>query len=114
MLSDHFRKRIARFLLALYLMVLTAGVLHNHDCAGEIVSCQDCLSHVQHDSHFDEGTLSDGDCVLCNFLNTSYLTAQVVLVAIPVLIAVACPDLAVMYVQGQSVCLPSLRAPPGL
>jgi len=113
MRSDQIRNRIAQFLLALYLMVLGAGVLHDHDCAGE-VQCQDCLAHVQHDSHFDEGTLSDNDCVLCNFFNTSYLTAQVVLVAIPVLIVVACPDLAVMHVQGKSVSLPSLRAPPSL
>jgi len=114
MRPDHIRERIAQFLLALYLMVLSAGVLHNHDCEGEIVQCQDCLSHVQHNSHFDEGSLSDSDCVLCNFFNTSYLLAQVAQIAITALMMMACPTPAEMHVLGQNAGLPSLRAPPGL
>ena len=74
------RTWIGRFLLTVYLLILSLGVSHVHEHGGDFV-CQDCISHVQHDGHITGGDGSLGDCVLCSFLSTSYLAAEIVALA---------------------------------
>lgn len=73
---------IGRFLLTVYLLILSVSVFHKHG-HGEDFVCQDCISHVQHGGHITDGDVSLGDCVLCSFLSTSYLAAEIVGVGSP-------------------------------
>ena len=78
---DTSRFQIARFLLVVYLLILSASVFHVHEHGGEDSVCQDCISHVHHGGHITDGDVSLGDCVLCSFLSTSYLAADIIALA---------------------------------
>lgn len=77
---DTIRLWTGRLLLVVYLTILSASVFHMHGHGGEVV-CQDCISHVWHDGHITKGDVSLGECVLCSFLSTSYLAAEVIALA---------------------------------
>lgn len=79
------RSLIGRFLLALYLTILAVSVFHVHEHGGDF-ACQDCISHVHHGGHFTDDSISLGDCVLCSFLSTSYLAAEIFALATIVLV----------------------------
>lgn len=78
---DARRLSIGRFLLVVYLLILSASVFHVHEHGGKDIVCQDCVSHVRHGGHITEGSVSLGDCVLCSFLSTSYVAAEVMALA---------------------------------
>lgn len=86
MKPDTRRLWIGRFLLAVYLTILSAGVFHVHEHGGEDFVCQDCISHVHHGGHITDGDVALGDCVLCSFLSTSYLAAELLALATIVLV----------------------------
>lgn len=70
---------IARFLLVVYLSILSASVFHVH--GGETIVCHNCVNHVQHSGHITIADVSLDDCILCYFLSTSYLAAVVIVLA---------------------------------
>ncbi len=74
---DTRRLWVGRFLLMVYLLILSASVFHMHEHGGEDFLCRDCISHVKHSDHITKGGVSLGDCVLCSFLSSSYLAAEV-------------------------------------
>lgn len=77
---DARRPWIGRFLLMVYLLILSLSVSHVHEHGGDFV-CQDCINHVQHNGHITDGDVSLGDCVLCSFLSTAFLAAEIVALA---------------------------------
>lgn len=106
------QRRISLFLLVIYSMIFLPSILHVHEDGREMNVCQDCLSHVQHGGHFDQGSVMDTDCVLCNFLHTSYLTPTVLFLSAAVLITTLPVVLPTYDVVSRSINLPGLRAPP--
>lgn len=77
--TDTRRQVTARLLLTIYLMILSASVLHVHhhaDHADDPVVCQDCLHHVQHSGHVGTNTVPSDTCLVCEFLSVTYLAAQ--------------------------------------
>lgn len=106
------RCRIATILLALYLMIFTASVLHVHDYGHKDYVCQDCISHIKHDGHLIQGSLLEMDCVLCNFFQASYVTPQVIVLVAVALVVIACIVRQTQDVVCCTVSLPNLRAPP--
>lgn len=111
---DARRTWIGRFLLTLYLLILSVSVFHVHEHGGDFV-CQDCISHVQHGGHITDGDVSLGDCVLCSFLSTSYLAAGIVALATVVLVlyrdfveqtvSIVCRTKRTILLRGPPVCL---------
>ena len=99
-------------MLVIYLMILTTSILHIHEDGQESVVCQDCLSHVQHGGHFEQGSVMDTDCVLCNFLHTSYLTPSVLILSAAALMATLVAMQPTLDVVCRNISLPGLRAPP--
>lgn len=85
MTIDARRLWIGRFLLMVYLSILSLSVFHVHE-HGEDFVCQDCISHAQHAGHITDGSVSMGECVLCSFLSASCLVAGVVTLAIMALV----------------------------
>ena len=61
-------------LLLVMIMSLGTKVLHVHQyVVPTIVECADCQHHVSHSGHFLAGEDSDGECLLCQWLNVPYL-----------------------------------------
>ena len=61
-------------LLLVMMMSLGTKVLHVHQyVVPTIVECADCQHHVFHSGHFLAGEDSDGECLLCQWLNVPYL-----------------------------------------
>ena len=87
---DTRRLWIARFLLVIYLSILSASVFHVHDHGDEDIVCQSCISHVWHNGHITKGDFSLDDCLLCNFFSTSYIAALVI--ALGTMVDVLCRD----------------------
>lgn len=112
---DTRRLSIGRFLLVVYLLILSASVFHVHKHGGEDVVCQDCVSHVRHGGHITEGSISLGDCVLCSFLSTSYVAAEVITLAAMAIVlhrdfvnqtvSVVCRAKSTVLLRGPPVCL---------
>ncbi len=86
MKPDARRLWIGRFLLMMYLSILSLGAFHVHEHVEDDFLCQDCISHVHHDGHVTNGDVSLGDCVLCSFLSTFYLAAEIIALATVVLV----------------------------
>ena len=78
---DTRRLWVGRFLLMVYFSILSVSVFHVHKHEGENFMCQDCINHVRHSGHITEDGSPHGDCVLCSFLFTSYLVAEVIALA---------------------------------
>lgn len=108
------RRQKSLILLVLYLMIFTVSVLHVHDHEQRDFACQDCLSHVQHSGHFDQGSQIDLDCVLCKFLHTSYLAPHVLTLSVAARGVVTIAMQPTSEVVCRNVMLPNLRAPPAL
>ena len=112
---DTRRLWIARFLLVLYLSIVSASVFHVHEHGGYDIACQKCISHVWHSGHISKATPSLDDCILCNFLSTSYLAATVITLAFmaPVLcrdfveqtVSVVCCTKRAILLRGPPACL---------
>ncbi|MBR4839161.1 MAG: hypothetical protein IK005_01650 [Paludibacteraceae bacterium] len=102
------------FLLAIYLILLSASSLHTHQHEKHDFSCQDCISHVKHNGHISTASPTVGECLLCDFSTTPYLSIP--LLALPVLLLGSCCH-AIKSIQNtnfrKSLVL-SLRAPPCL
>ncbi len=104
--------RLGLFLLALYLMILGASVLHIHESAGSADVCHDCIEHVKHSGHISQLSIMDVDCVLCQILHTDYITPEVLTFSAAALLAIVlmmCPTPDIICRKD---ILPSLRAPP--
>ncbi|MBR6287622.1 MAG: hypothetical protein IKR18_11725 [Bacteroidaceae bacterium] len=110
--TDVRRQHISRLLLAVYLTILSASFFHVHEHGSAEPVCQDCLSHVHHDGHLSAATMSVGECLICSFLSTTYLSVQAI--ALPfVLFVLFRQTLADSGEAVSRVCaLPLLRAPP--
>ena len=109
---DTRRQWIGRILLVVYLSILSASIFHVHEHGGVVFVCQDCISHVYHGGHITDGGVLHADCLLCSFLSTSYIVAEVI--ALATIAHVLCRDFfeQISYV----VCLRKrtilLRGPP--
>ena len=112
---DARRTWIGRFLLTLYLLILSVSVFHVHEHGGEDFVCQDCINHVGHAGHISVGNMEMGDCLLCSFLSVSYLVAEVITLASLVLVLhrdfveqtahVVCRTKRTILLRGPPVCL---------
>ena len=106
------RQRIARFLLTIYLVILSASAFHVHEHVERDFVCQDCVSHAHHSGHITSATPSVGECTLCEFFTTSYLTTQILMLS--TVIAVGQSGVASIpeQVLRRSCLVTCLRAPP--
>lgn len=108
------RRLFSRLLLSIYLMVLAASVLHVHEHVESAFVCRDCVTHTHHGGHISAGSVASCDCVICDFLATSYVFAQAL--TLPAVALVACT----LVVERQQKCVcctcrvPGTRAPPCL
>lgn len=112
---DTRRQWIGRFLLVVYLSMLTTSMFHVHEHGEAGFVCQDCIRHVHHSGHITYGGVLHGDCLLCSFLSTSYLVAEVIALATMALVlcrdffeqisSVVCQTKRAILLRGPPVCL---------
>ena len=70
-------------LLAVFLPMLLLSSFHVHPEAHvEGDDCEGCVHHLPHAGHISNLTVCSFDCVLCQFLTLSMLTAAVVAVTV--------------------------------
>lgn len=107
------RNWMAWLLVAAYLPMLLASVLHvHHQPVAEEKACYDCAHHIAHPAHFGEYHSAEQTCLYCHVLTMPNLalalaTGLVVLMAAVRLVA------AVSRVScSQRVGTQRLRAPP--
>lgn len=83
MQHDIRRSLTAWTLLSVFVPMLLLSSLHVHaDCSAEVAVCSECADHVTHHSHLSSGSSVLHDCVLCQFLTFTYLSAAVVAVLV--------------------------------
>ena len=77
------KRQIAAFvMLAVFLPILLLSSIHVHESAESAeVTCVDCL-HNHCGGHLTQSTVHMDDCVLCQFLTLTMLTAAVVAVTV--------------------------------
>lgn len=108
---DSRRLIISRFLLAVYLILLSVGSVHVHQSQAEL-SCMDCYEHVHHDGHFSQWAMNHNDCLICQLLHELFINPQALVFSAIVFATftfiLSAPD----FTVSRRVCLPGLRAPP--
>ena len=108
---DSRRLIISRFLLAVYLILLSVGSVHVHQAQAEL-SCMDCYEHVHHDGHFSQWAMNHNDCLICQLLHELFVNPQALVFSAIVFATftfiLSAPD----FTVSRRVCLPGLRAPP--
>ena len=76
------RQIVAFVMLAVFLPVLLLSSIHVHESAESAeVTCVDCL-HNHCGGHLTQTTVHMDDCVLCQFLTLTMLTAAVMVVMV--------------------------------
>jgi len=106
-------------LLCVYVPMLILSSIHTHRVVGgnfgeESVVCSQCVNHEPHAGHLTTYAGKFHDCVLCQFLQVSYLRADVVALAV----CLAIPVLQHTFVNSGIIYRPCnalrLRAPPAI
>ena len=113
LMNRTFKNRIAWLLLAAYLPMLVASVLHVHHLPGaEDVACYDCVHHISHPAHFGEYHPAEQSCLYCHLLSLPNLALAL---AVGIAVLTAAVRLCVPPVTTVASCyrgLLRLRAPP--
>ena len=69
---------VSRLLLLAFVPMLLFSSLHvHHQVAGE-GECYECANHLHHSGHISLQTASFHDCVLCQFVTLTYVSAVAV------------------------------------
>lgn len=70
------RRRIsARILLMVFLSIQVLAILHIHEDMGDVSICHDCVTHVHHNGHLTNASLSLDNCLICQFLSLPFAVA---------------------------------------
>ncbi|MBR1549564.1 MAG: hypothetical protein IJ634_02895 [Bacteroidales bacterium] len=107
------RNRMAWLLVAAYLPMLLASVLHVHHlpAAGE-ADCFKCVHHIAHPAHFGEYHSSEQTCLYCHVLSMPNLALAL---AAGLVVLMAAVRLCVLPSAAEASCSRGrvrLRAPP--
>lgn len=78
------RQWIGRILLTIYIMIVSANILHVHIDGPNHFICKVCIHQKQHSGHISTSSSSNSECLLCNFLATTYLSITIIALAITV------------------------------
>ncbi|MBR1784948.1 MAG: hypothetical protein IJ760_08855 [Bacteroidales bacterium] len=111
-MGEKWRHRLSWLLLAAYLPLVVASVLHVHHGRQAAVLCDDCLHHVDHPAHYGAAADDAQVCLVCHLLSMPRLAgaaivAMVAVMAVAVVRAVTAGSLA-----GAASLRLSPRAPP--
>lgn len=113
MMNKTVRNTIAWLLLAAYLPMLLASVVHvHHDSFADEAACYDCAHHLAHPTHFGKYHSSEQPCLFCHLLSMPNLALSLV-AGLVVLMAAVRLATAVAHVPcTQCVGAQRLRDPP--
>lgn len=74
----HKRKWAARLQLTVFISMVLLSAIHRHEFQPQDSDhCEECVQHVPHAGHFLTHVNHAVDCVLCQFLQISYVVATV-------------------------------------
>lgn len=73
------RQLYAWLLLSVFVPMTALAALHVHNDGNDVTTvCSACINHQAHAGHLTAGIDNIHDCVLCQFLNLSFVAATVV------------------------------------
>lgn len=106
------RRFSAWILLSVLLPMLLVSSLHVHKQMPASQYCTECVNHTPHNGHISLDTFTVHECVLCQFVQLSYLKAVVWLVVMTAVLKVFVASFCPSAVSVVAVRVLSLRAPP--
>jgi len=100
-------------MLTLYVSILFSSCLHIHsDSFFAASECEQCVHHLPHSGHLTAGDGLQHDCLLCQFLNLTYVAATVVALLIYNMVCAHHNDAPLVRIGLAQWSILGLRAPP--